>query len=83
MSRGLGDVYKRQDTDAYDREFGGAMLSVIGLNHFYYLCNFTDMRCKHSHILSVIREQFHRESNKGDVYLVMSKKRCIVRMFIR
>lgn len=57
------------------------MLSITGLNHFYYLCNFTDMHCKHSRILSVIREQLHRESNKGDVYIVMSKSRRIVRMF--
>ena len=57
------------------------MLSVTGLNHFYYLCNFTDMRCKHSRILSVIREQLHREPNPGDVYIVMSRNRRIVRMF--
>ena len=24
------------------------MLSVTGLNHFYYVRDFTDMRCKHS-----------------------------------
>lgn len=57
------------------------MLSVTGLNHFYYLCNFTDMRCKHSRVLSVIREQLHREPNQGDVYIVMSKNRRIVRLF--
>ena len=56
------------------------MLSVTGLNHFYYLCNFTDMRCKRSR-MSVIREQLHREPNTGDVYIVMSKKHRIVRMF--
>ena len=65
----------------YDREVGGSMLNVTGLNHFYYLCNFTDMRCKHSRVLSVIREQLHREPNRGDVYIVMSKNRRIVRMF--
>ena len=37
------------------------MLSVTSINRFYYLCGFTDMRCKHSHVLSVIREQLHRE----------------------
>lgn len=57
------------------------MLSVTGLNHLYYLCNFTDMRCKHSRVLSVIREQLHREPNQGYVYIVMSKNRRIVRMF--
>ena len=57
------------------------MLSVTGLNHFYYVRDFTDMRCKHSRVLSIIREQLHREPNDGDVFIVMSKDRRIVRMF--
>ncbi len=57
------------------------MLSVTGLNHFYYVRDFTDMRCKHSRVLSVIRERFHRELNDGDVFIVMSRNRRIVRMF--
>ena len=42
------------------------MLNVTGLNRFYYLRNFTDMRCKHSRVLSIIREQLHREPDDGD-----------------
>lgn len=42
-------------------EVGGSMLNVTGLNHFYYIRNFTDMRCKHPRVLSVIREQLRRE----------------------
>lgn len=57
------------------------MLSVTGMNRFYYLCGFIDMRCKHSHVLSVIREQLHREPSDGDIYVVMSKDRRIVRLF--
>ena len=57
------------------------MLSVTGINHFYYLRGFTDMRCKHSRVLSVIREQLHREPEKGDVFIVMSRDRRIVRLF--
>ena len=57
------------------------MLSVTGLNHFYYVRDFSDMRCKHSRVLSIIREQLHREPNDGDVFIVMSKDRRIVRMF--
>lgn len=57
------------------------MLSVTGINHFYYLRDFTDMRCKHSRVLSVIREQLHREPDKGDVFIVMSRDRRIVRLF--
>lgn len=77
----LSEESKPSGTCPYDREVGGSMLSVTGLNHFYYLCNFTDMRCKHSRILSVIREQLRREPNPGDVYIVMSKNCRIVRMF--
>lgn len=57
------------------------MLSVTGLNNFYYIRNFTDMRCKHQRVLSIIREQLGREPNEGDVYIVMSKDRRIVRMY--
>ena len=57
------------------------MLSVTGINCFYYLWGFTNMRCKHSRVLSVIREQLHREPSDGDIYIVMSKDRRIVRLF--
>ena len=53
------------------------MLSVTGLNHFYYVRDFTDMRCKHSRVLSIIRERLHREPNDGDVFIVMSRNRKI------
>ena len=56
-------------------------MSVTGLNRFYYVRDFTDMRCKHSRILSVIRERLHREPQDGDVYIVMSRDRRIVRLF--
>ena len=57
------------------------MLSVTGINRFYYLRDFTDMRCKHSRVLSIIREQLHREPSDGDVFIVMSCDRRIVRIF--
>lgn len=63
------------------REIGGSMLSVTGINRFYYLRDFTDMRCKHSRVLSIIREQLHHEPNDGDVFIVMSRNRRIVRLF--
>ena len=47
----------------------------------WYKDNFTDMRCKHSRVLSIIRERLHREPNDGDVFIVMSRNRRIVRMF--
>ena len=57
------------------------MLNVTGLNHFYYIRDFTDMRCKYPRVLSVIRERLQREPSDGDVFIVMSKDRKIVRMF--
>ena len=48
------------------------MLNITGLHHFYYVRDFTDMRCKHSRVLSIIRERLHREPNDGDVFIVMS-----------
>lgn len=58
------------------------MINVTGLNRFYYLRDFTDMRCKHSRVLSIIREQLHRMSDDGDVFIVMSRDRRIVRLFM-
>lgn len=57
------------------------MLNVSGLNSFYYLRDFIDMRCKHSRVLSIIRKQLHREPDDGDVFIVMSRDRRIVRLF--
>ncbi len=56
------------------------MLNITGLNHFYYVKDFTDMRCKHSRVLSIIRERLHREPASGDVFILMSKDRRIVRL---
>lgn len=77
----LPEESKLSGVEAADRETGGPMLSVTGLNQFYYLRDFTDMRCKHSRVLSIIREQLHREPNDGDVFIVMSRDRRIVRLF--
>lgn len=72
---------KLSGSEGSDREVGGLMLSVTGISRFYYLRDFTDMRCKHSRVLSIIREQLHREPNDGDVFIVISRDRRIVRLF--
>lgn len=77
----LPEEPKLSRVEATDRETGGSMLSVTGINRFYYLRDFTDMRCKHSRVLSIIREQLHREPSDGDVFIVMSRDRRIVRLF--
>ena len=58
------------------------MLNITGLNNFYYIRSFTDMRCKHSRVLSIIREQLHREPEQSDVFIVMSRNRRLVRLFM-
>lgn len=73
--------FELSGTEAAGGEVGGLMLSVTGINRFYYLRDFTDMRCKHSRVLSIIREQLHREPDNGDVFIVMSRDRRIVRLF--
>ena len=77
----LSEESKLSRIEATDRETGVSMLNVTGLNQFYYLRDFTDMRCKHSRVLQIIREQLHREPNDGDVFIVMSRDRRIVRLF--
>lgn len=69
---------KLSGSEGSDREVGGLMLSVTGINRFYYLRDFTDMRCKHSRVLSIIREQLHREPNDGDVFIVMSRAQLLI-----
>ena len=63
------------------REFGGFMLSINGLNQFYYLRGFHDMRCKYERVLSIIHQQLNQEPADGDVFIVMSKDHRLVRLF--
>lgn len=58
------------------------MLNITGLNRFYYIRDFTDMRCKYDRVLSIVREQLHREPEQGDVFIVMSRNRRLTRMFM-
>lgn len=57
------------------------MLSVTGLNKFYFLKDFHDMRCKYERVLSIIHQQLNREPEAGDVFIVMSKDMRKVRLF--
>lgn len=57
------------------------MLNVTGMNKFYYVRNFTDMRCKYGRVLSVIRHQLGREPECGEVFIVMSKDHRLIRLF--
>lgn len=57
------------------------MLNITGMNRFYYLRNFHDMRCKYGRVLSIIHQQMNREPEEGEVYIMMSKDRRLVRLY--
>ncbi|WP_373260450.1 IS66 family insertion sequence element accessory protein TnpB [Phocaeicola vulgatus] len=57
------------------------MLSITGLNQFYYLRGFHDMRCKYERVLSIIHQQLDREPQAGDVFIVMSKDHRLIHLF--
>lgn len=57
------------------------MLNISGINKFWYLRDFHDMRCKYDRVRSVIRQQLNREPQEGDVFIMMSKDRKLVRLF--
>ena len=50
------------------------MLNVTGMNRFYYLRNFHDMRCKYERVLSIIHQQLNQEPQEDEVFIVMSNK---------
>ena len=50
------------------------MLNVTGMNRFYYLRNFHDMRCKYERVLSIHHPPaLNREPQEDEVFIVMSK----------
>lgn len=57
------------------------MLNISGINKFYFLRNFHDMRCKYDRVRSIIRQQLDREPEAGEVFIMMSKDRRLVRLF--
>lgn len=58
------------------------MLNITGMNRFYYLRNFHDLRCKNSRVLSIIHQQLNRDLEEDEVFIVLSKDRRKVRLFI-
>lgn len=57
------------------------MLNISGIHRFWYLRDFHDMRCKYDRVLSVIHQQLNREPEEGDVFIMMSRNRRLVRLF--
>lgn len=57
------------------------MLNITGLNRFFFVRDFHDMRYKYDKVLSIIHQQLNREPEDGDVFIVMSKDLRLVRLF--
>ena len=55
------------------------MLNITGLNRFFFVRDFHDMRCKYDKVLSIIHQQLNRDPEDGDVFIVMSKDLRLVR----
>lgn len=56
------------------------MLNVTGMNRFYYLRNFHDLRCKNSCVLSIIHQQLNCKPEEDEIVIVLSKdwrKMCL------
>ena len=53
------------------------MLNITGLNRFFFVRDFHDMRCKYDNI----HQQLDREPEAGDDFIVMSKDLRLVRLF--
>ncbi len=58
------------------------MLNITGLNRFFFVRDFHDMRCKYDKVLSIIHQQLNREPEDGDVFIVMSKDLRLVRFSV-
>ena len=41
-------------------------MNITGLNRFFFVCNFHDMRCKYDKVLSIIHQQLNCEPEDGD-----------------
>lgn len=75
------EKFKLRRLEKSGRETGGLMLNITGLNRFFFVRDFHDMRCKYDKVLSIIHQQLNREPEDGDVFIVMSKDLRLVRLF--
>lgn len=73
-------VWSAVDLTVADQKVGYSILTVNGLSGFYYVHNFTDMRCKYNRVLAVIRLELGREPRHGEVFIVMSMCRWQIRL---
>ena len=74
------EKFKLRRFEKLGGETGGLMLNITGLNRFFFVRDFHDMRCKYDKVLSIIHQQLNREPEDGDVFIVMSKDLRLVRL---
>ncbi len=75
------EKFKLRRFEKLGGETGGLMLNITGVNRFFFVRDFHDMRCKYDKVLSIIHQQLNREPEDGDVFIVMSKDLRLVRLF--
>ena len=51
------------------------------MTYIFFVRDFHDMRCKYDKVLSIIHQQLNRDPEDGDVFIVMSKDLCQIRLF--
>lgn len=67
------EEFKLRGFEKSDRETGGLMLNITGLNCFFFVRDFHDICCKYDKVLPIIHQPSNREPEDGDVFIVMSK----------
>ena len=75
------EEFKLRGFEKSDRETGGLMLNITGLNCFFFVRDFHDICCKYDKVLPIIHQPSNREPEDGDVFIVMSKNLRLVRLF--
>ena len=53
------EKFKLRRFEKFSGETGGLMLNITGLNRFFFVRDFHDMRCKYDKVLSIIHQQIH------------------------
>lgn len=56
------------------------MLTLSGINRFYFIPKVTDMRYGYKKLIEIVRNSYHMDSKNGDVFIFMSKDRRTVKM---
>jgi hypothetical protein len=56
------------------------MLTLSGLNRFYFIPSMRDMRCKYPRLIQIIKQSLQRNPLEGEVFIFMSKNQRKVKL---